>query len=92
VIRDNLVFERIRQSCVRRAQACVQNGGGHIEHLLKTLNDNAIQLSNKVIISICVHYFDNEAFVTESSYKHLFLHSIQEHAHKVSKHTYDSPV
>jgi hypothetical protein len=34
VIRDrNLVFERIRQSCVRRAQACVQNGG-HIEHLL----------------------------------------------------------
>jgi hypothetical protein len=34
VIRDdNLVFERIRQPCVRRAQACVQNGG-HIEHLL----------------------------------------------------------
>jgi hypothetical protein len=24
--------------------------------------------SNKVIISICVHYFDNEAFVTKSSY------------------------
>jgi hypothetical protein len=37
------------------------------EHLLYTLNDNAIQLSNKVIISICVHYFDNEAFVTKSS-------------------------
>jgi hypothetical protein len=35
VIRDdNLVFERIRQSCVRHAQACVQNGGGHVEHLL----------------------------------------------------------
>jgi hypothetical protein len=35
VIRDdNLVFERIHQSCVRRAQACVQNGEGHIEHLL----------------------------------------------------------
>jgi hypothetical protein len=33
VIRDdNFVFERIRQSCVRRAQACVQNGG-HIELL-----------------------------------------------------------
>jgi hypothetical protein len=30
---DNLVFERIRQLRVRRAQACVQNGG-HIEHLL----------------------------------------------------------
>jgi hypothetical protein len=35
VIRDdNLVFERISQKCVRRAQACVQNGGGHIQHLL----------------------------------------------------------
>jgi hypothetical protein len=35
VIRDdNLVFERIRQSCVLCAQTCVQNGGGHIEHLL----------------------------------------------------------
>jgi hypothetical protein len=35
VIRDvNSVFERIRQSCVCRAQACVQNGGGHIEQLL----------------------------------------------------------
>jgi hypothetical protein len=37
-----------------------------------------------------VHYFDNEAFVTKSSYKHLFLHFIQEHAHKVSEHTYYS--
>jgi hypothetical protein len=35
VIRDdNMVFERIRQSCVRRAQACVQNGGRQIEQLL----------------------------------------------------------
>jgi hypothetical protein len=35
VIRDdNFVFERIRHSCVRRAQTCVQNGGGHIEHPL----------------------------------------------------------
>jgi hypothetical protein len=50
-----------------------------------------MQLSNKVIISICVHYFDNEAFVTKSSYEHLVLYFIQQHAHKVSKHTYDSP-
>jgi hypothetical protein len=56
-----------------------------------TLNDNAIQLSNKIIISICVHYFDNEAFVTKSSYEHLFLYFIQKHAHKVSKHPYESP-
>jgi hypothetical protein len=35
VIRDdNSVFERIRQSCVRRAQACTQNGGVQIEHIL----------------------------------------------------------
>jgi hypothetical protein len=35
VIRDdNLVFERIRQSCVRRARACVQNGG-HISTFYK---------------------------------------------------------
>jgi hypothetical protein len=34
VIHDNLVFERIRQSCIRRAQAFVQNGGQHIGHRL----------------------------------------------------------
>ncbi|KAJ4450186.1 hypothetical protein ANN_01593 [Periplaneta americana] len=28
---DNMVFERTRQSCVRCAQACVNNGRGHIE-------------------------------------------------------------
>jgi hypothetical protein len=31
---ENLVFEKIRQSCVHHVQACVQNGAGHTEHLL----------------------------------------------------------
>jgi hypothetical protein len=60
------------------------------EDTLSTFYKHAIQLSNKVIISICVHYFDNEESVTKISYEHLFLHFMQEHAHKVSKHTYDS--
>ncbi|KAJ4444203.1 hypothetical protein ANN_05993 [Periplaneta americana] len=31
---DNMVLERTRHSCARHAQACINNGEGHIEHLL----------------------------------------------------------
>jgi len=34
VRRNPGVFEQLRQSCGRRAQACVKNDGGHVEHLL----------------------------------------------------------
>jgi len=34
VRRNPGVFERLRRSCRRRAQACVENDGKHVEHLL----------------------------------------------------------
>jgi len=35
MIRGNpVIYDRMRQLCVRRARACVENNGGHFEHLL----------------------------------------------------------
>jgi len=35
IVRGNPdVFKRVHQPCRRRVQACIENDGGHVEHLL----------------------------------------------------------